>query len=96
MKQKSICRVHWVLWSLPSEFKGKYNLVYDYLHHKYCFYRLNGKKLYDLFIVIRTSKRVFRVSYVNAEEKTMAYFSCRTSTEVGEKLYKIYKGEITL
>lgn len=89
--KNSLCRVHWVLWSLPSEFKGKYNLVYDYAQHKYCFYRLNGRKLFDLFVVIRTSKRCFKISYVNAKKNDFRTFSCRKSCEVGKKLFEIYK-----
>ncbi len=86
-----ISRVHWLLWNLPSEFKSKYQLVYDYAFHNYCFYRMNGRKLYDLFIIVRTSKRCFRVSYVNAETKEMQAFSCRKSVNVARRMWYIYK-----
>ena len=74
-------RVHWLLWCLPGYFKNSYQLYYDYTYHKYLFYRMNGRQLYDLFTVIRTSKRCFRVMYCNPSNNVMEYFSCRTSNQ---------------
>ena len=85
-------RVHWLLWNLSPQFKGKYILSYDYLFHRYFFYRRKGYKIYDTFTVIRTSKRCFRVTYCNLETKQFEYFSCRTSAETAKKMENICKG----
>lgn len=86
-----ICRVHWLLWNLTPEFKGKYQLIYDYAKHSYTFYRMDGRKLYDIFIVVRTSKRCWKVSYCNARTKEMQVFSCRKSINAARRMWYIYK-----
>ena len=78
---KECGRVHWLLWNLSGEFKGKYQLYYDYAYHKYLFYRMNGRQLFDMFSVVRTSKRCFRVMYCNPSHGVHEYFSCRTSKD---------------
>lgn len=86
-----ICRVHWLLWNLEKEFKGKYELSFDYSYHKYTFYRYRNKKLYDVFIVVRTSKKCFRVMYSNLRTHDMQYFSCFKSSHCARRMWYIYK-----
>lgn len=88
-RQKSICRVHWVLWCLSPQFKGRYILYYDYARHNYLFYRMEGHRLYDLFSVVRTSKRCFRVMYCNTKQGVHEYFSCKTSEECAKYMEDI-------
>lgn len=90
---RELCRVHWLLWCLPPQFKGAYRMEYNYKFHKYLFYRMNGRKhrIYDVFTVIRTSKRCFRIMYVNAEIKEFLYFSCTTSEEAGQRMNEIFE-----
>jgi len=84
-------RVHWLLWSLPADFKGAYILHYDYAYHNYVFYRLNGRKLYDCFIVFRSSKHYFMCTYFNSEKNTFCHFGYNKATILAESMYEIYQ-----
>lgn len=88
-------RVHWLLESLTPDFLRAYNVNYDYLRHRYAFSRFTqnrGKKrIIDVFIVVRTSKRCFRVSYVNYLTNDIQYFSCYKSCHVARRLWTIWK-----
>lgn len=86
-----ICRVHWLLHNLSRDFKGAYRLCYNYASHNYMFYRMSGRKLYDIFIVQRTSKRCFRVMYCNTETEEFQYFSCWKSSHTAKRMWYIYK-----
>ena len=86
-----ISRVHWLLDDISLDFRLAYVLVYNYAYHRYCFYRKRRKTMYDMFIIVRTSKRCWRVSYVNLITAQMIAFSCRKRQEVCEKLDLIYK-----
>lgn len=90
-KSRTIGRVHWLLWNLTPFFKGSYKLYYNYATHKYLFYRMVGRNLFDIFSVIRTSKRCFRVMYCNLEEGIHEYFSCRTSAKCAEFMEDIFR-----
>lgn len=87
-------RVHWLLWCLNDypDFKRSYIIDLDYLRHNYIFYRLRGRKrLYDCFIVVRTSKRCFRVMYYNSRTLDIQYFSCYRSENVVRRMWYLYK-----
>lgn len=63
-----ISRVHWLLHELPSTFKMKYNISFDYEFHNYVFYRNYGyrsPRIKEFFSINRTSKRCFRLFYFN-------------------------------
>ena len=68
-------RVHWLLWELRPDFKQAYECVYDYAFHRYIFYRMEGRWLYDVFIVFRTCRKCFRVMYGNLVTREIEYFS---------------------
>ena len=91
-------RVHWLLWELNKEFKSKYLCSYDYALHRYCFYRMDGRshRLYDVFLVVRTSRRCFRVTYYNVHTNYSEYLSCTKPSMTAHRMYYIYKihGEI--
>lgn len=78
-----ISRVHWLLFHLSPGFKAKYKLIFDYKFHSYCFYRPvyghTSIKFIDLFVVVRTSKRCFRLMYVNRTTAWVTYESFKTS-----------------
>ena len=88
-----ICRVHWLLWHLPVEFKANYRLIYDYSKHSYMFYRMIGltRRFRDVFIVVRTSKHCFRVSYMNAITLDFQAFTLPKSIDVASRMWDIYK-----
>lgn len=88
-----ICRVHWLLWHLPVEFKANYRLIYDYSKHCYFFYRMigNTRKIRDCFIVVRTSKHCFRVAYMNAMTLDFQAFTVPKSLHAAHRMWYIYK-----
>lgn len=83
-------RVHWILWNLPSDFKRAYILRFDYPLHRYIFYRLSGTRLYDFFVVDRTSKRYFRAVYVNVVRNDVEFFGHKKPSRIAEKMYDLY------
>lgn len=92
-----IARVHWILHYLPTAFKGAYRLSYDYALHRYIFYRLDGRKLYDVFICERTSKHYFKCVYANLPLNYVEFFGGVRAIRIAEKmteLYYIFKGKI--
>lgn len=84
-------RVHWLLLSLPLDFLRSYNLFYDYDRHNYCFYRRKGYSLFDCFVIVRSSSKCWRLTYVNSKTKNILYFSFRSCREVIDKMYYLYK-----
>ena len=85
-----ISRVHWLLHSLPTEFKGAYRLAYDYAIHRYIFYRMDGRKLYDIFICQRSSKHYFKCVYANLKYNEVEFFGAVRSERIAEKMYDLY------
>lgn len=84
-------RVHWLLWHLSSEFKGAYELYYNYKVHNYVFMRHRGRALYDIFIVIHTSKHWWRVMYACPEQGKYERFGYRNTRMIAEIMLDIYK-----
>ena len=84
-------RVHWLLLNLPGEFKMKYELSYDYKKHNYVFCRHAGRKLYDVFIIMQTSRHYWTVSYVNCETQKYDHFGYRATRVIAEWMMKKYE-----
>ena len=84
-------RVHWLLITLPIDFRRSYRKIYDYDRHNYCFYRNRGYSLLDCFIVVRSSSKCWRIMYVNCKNKDILYFSCRLCSEVVSIMYSLFK-----
>lgn len=84
-------RVHWLLWHLPSDFKGAYQLYYNYSNHNYVFVRNAGKQVYDVFIVIHTSKHWFRVMWACPAKKKFEYMGYKNTRIIAEWMYEKYK-----
>lgn len=89
-------RVHWILLHLNSAFFNAYKCFYRYSNHNYIFYRFvgNRKKINDLFVVCRTSKKCFRLMYVNIAYDVYFYRSFATSKECAVfmlKMFDIYR-----
>lgn len=84
-------RVHWLLWHLPPEFKGKYELYYNYATHNYVFLRHSGRKLFDVFIVLQTSKHWFRCMYACPEHQKYECFGYRNTRIIAEYMFELYK-----
>ena len=83
-------RVHWILWELPIEFKGAYTLAFDYSRHEYIFYRMEGRHLYDAFVIKRTSRHYFRAVYMNVKYHEVEFFGAEKPKNVAEKCYDLY------
>lgn len=84
-------RVHWLLWNLPAEFKGVYELYYDYARHNYTFCRHDGRKLHDVFIVKQTSKHWWRCMYVNVKTQKYECFGYRNTRILAEYMVELYR-----
>lgn len=83
-------RVHWLLLCLRKEFKRSYKLRYDYEYHNYHFTRYGKRTPIDEFIVVRTSKKCFRVMYFNFRNTYFEYFSERTPFECAEHIEELF------
>ena len=83
-------RVHWLQFELCGEFGRVYHLEYNYSYHNYKYSRYRKRTLIDEFIVVRTSKKCYRVIYYNADFKHFQYFSARTCGECADKMRAIY------
>lgn len=91
MTNKKGGRVHWLLWSLPAEFKREYTLQFNYENHNYTFFRLKGRQLYDVFIVQQTSKHYWRMAYVNVEKQEYKFDGDNKTTRLARRMWYIYK-----
>lgn len=89
-KTKTLCRVHWLLHHLNRDFKRIYTLKFDYSKHCYFFYRLKGRSILDSFIIVRTSKHCFRVSYFNTVTLNAQAFTVPRSINVARRMWLIY------
>lgn len=86
-------RVHWLLWALRGEFIHVYQVHYDYLYHNYAFIRYRPHRynsVLDMFIVVRSSKKCWRVSYANMEKLIFNAFTCKTYRECASRILEIY------
>ena len=91
--------VQWLLWCLPTEFKGAYIYNYQcgkqegeyYARHNYTFYRMNGRKLYDVFIVVQTSRHYWHLTYANFERQEYTYFGDNKTARIARRMWYIYK-----
>lgn len=90
-------RVHWLLLNLSGNFKVNHTLSYDYKSHCYTFYRnisQRNKSIIDVYIIIRTSKRCFKLMYNNLMQDIYITKSFKTSKLCAcymDKLFKDFK-----
>lgn len=82
--------VHWLISALAGDFTRAYKLSNNIKHHNYKFARYNKRTLIDEFIVIRTSKRCYRVMYFNENFQHFQYFSASNYRECADKMISIY------
>ena len=83
-------RVHWLIFHLPSDFKGAYEIYYNYDKHNYLFIRHAGRKVLDVFIVKQTSKHYWRCMYVNIEKQKYECFGYKNTRILAEIMYELY------
>ena len=83
-------RVHWMLFNLPADFKFAYRLSYDYASHNYIFYRMDGMHLFDIFIVVQTSKHYWRVMYAHTQKQIYECFGYKNTRILAEIMYELY------
>lgn len=93
VRQRSLSRVHWLLFELSLGFKGYYKLLYDYDRHSYCFYHnyFSGRssRLKEVFIVIRTSKRCYRLMYYDNVRNSFFYESFKSARQCAQFMVRI-------
>lgn len=82
--------VHWLRLELAGTFLKAYNLRYCKRLHNYRFARYNKRTLIDEFLVVRTSKRCYRVIYFNDEHDFFLYFSSKNYRDCAERMKGIY------
>lgn len=82
--------VHWLFYELVGEFTVNYKLNHNHKFHHYRFTRYRKRTLIDEFLIVRTSKRCYRVIYYNNDYKFFKYFSARNYKECAEKIKNIY------
>lgn len=85
--------VHWLIFELAEDisFTRDYKLSYNRRHHNYHFSRYRKRTVIDEFIVVRTSKRCYRVMYFNADYNHFQYFSAENYKTCAEGMIAIYK-----
>ena len=83
--------VHWLHMELNGDFTKTYYLSYNRKHHNYRYARYRKRTLIDEFLVVRTSKRCYRVIYFNEDFKFFQYFSCENYRECASKMKEIYE-----
>lgn len=87
-------RVHWLQYELSGEFFQNYKFYNNYNYHDYRFVLYRFRTMVDEFLVVRTSKRCYRVIYYNADYNYFLYFSARDFKTCAAKikgLYNIFK-----
>ena len=83
--------VHWLNMELLGEFTKVYRLSYNRRFHHYRYVRYRKKSVVDEFIIIRTSKRCYRVMYYNDDYKYFQYFSSRNYSDCAKRIKEIYR-----
>ena len=84
-------RVHWFLILLPRDIKLFYRFFYDYNQHSYFFYRNKGYRVYDAFIVIRTSSKSWKLIYINTLHNVYEYYTFRLCKDVVNQVSSLYE-----
>ncbi len=83
--------MHWLSDELTGEFGRTYQREYNYRLHNYRFTRYNKRTLIDEFLIVRTSKRCYRVIYYNAQFKFFQYFSASNYKKCADQMREIYR-----
>lgn len=83
--------VHWLHMELSGEFTKTYRLNFNWHFHHYRYARFYKRTLIDEFLVVRTSKKCYRVIYFNCVFQYFKYFSARNYRECADKMKNIYK-----
>lgn len=82
--------VHWLISELAGDFTRAYKLSYNEKKHNYHFARYRKRTMFDEFIVVRTSKRCYRVMYFNEDFKHFQYFSASNYRECAARMISIF------
>lgn len=82
--------VHWLHLELIGEFTVNYKLTYNDKLHNYRYARYKKRTLVDEFLIVRTSKRCYRVIYFNNDFKYFLYFSARNYRDCASRMKGIY------
>ncbi len=83
--------MHWLQYELPVEFKKNYRVTYNQRYHHYRYARYKKRTLIDEFIVVRTSKKCYRVVYFNNDYLYFKYFSSRNYRDCARIMNNVFK-----
>ena len=78
--------VHWLAFELSGEFLRAYRIDYAPHKHNYRLARYRKRTLVDEFLVVRTSKKCYRVIYYNVEFEYYRYFSASNYRECAQRM----------
>lgn len=81
--------VHWLAEALRGEFLKAYHCSCD--RNNYRFSRYRKRTLIDEFLIVRTSRKCYRVIYFNHDFNHYQYFSCRSYKDCAERMKSIYR-----
>lgn len=87
----SALTVHWLYYELSGDFTKAYRLSFNRKHHNYRFARYRKRTLIDEFLVVRTSKRCYRVMYFNEDFMHFQYFSAENYRDCAVKMIDIFE-----
>lgn len=83
-------RVFWLNDELVGAFTKAYKLIHSPKTHNYRYARYKKRTLIDEFLIVRTSKKCYRVIYFNNDFKYFYYFSARNYKECACRMKGIY------
>lgn len=85
-------RVHWLLLELRADFSHAHDILYNYASHNYVFIRRDRRTLKEVYTVVRTSRRCYRVTYARLNPVVqIEYFSCRNAKATALRLWLCWK-----
>lgn len=84
---------HSLFWFLSKDFIKSYHIKYDYVRHNYFLYRNSRFRVFDCFLIVRTSEKCFRMTYYNLDNTIFykSFRSAKTLAQYMQKLYEKYK-----
>lgn len=84
-------RVHWLLYNLRPDFKRAYECVFNYAIHNYVFVRYHKRKIYDVFIVVKTSRHCWTCTYANCKSYEYQRFSSKNTRLLALRMWFLFQ-----
>lgn len=84
---------HWFLWDLPSVVRKDYKIIYNANANNYMLIRLFTKSP-DYYIIVRTSRKCWRLTYCNSGTPTIEYKTFATGSKVADFISTRFVAEL--